>query len=161
MKNCSHIHFQTLLWWPAVRAGLSPNVNIPPPRYCRQMNIPMQLPSLLTRAGYTQQQSCESEWCSLSHRVFLDVHISLTDIRNVRLLSLFTQTQRYHYLFLSFFLFSFFLTRTVENQSIYRKMRIVIEINRLLLIHIIVFFFVFSFSFSGVVVGGRGVRIVI
>ena len=80
-KNCTHTHFQTLLWWPAVRASLSPNVNIPPPRYCRQMNITMQLPPLFTRAGYTQRQSCESEWCSLSHRVFLNVHISVTDIR--------------------------------------------------------------------------------
>ena len=50
-KNCTHTHFQTLLWWPAVRASLSPNVNIPPPRYCRQMNITMQLPPLLISAG--------------------------------------------------------------------------------------------------------------
>ena len=119
MKNCTHTHFQTLLWWPAVRASLNPNVNIPPPRYCRQMNITMQLPPLLSTAGYTQRQSCESEWCSLSHRVFLNVHISVTDIRNVSLFHSPFRSYTAVSLLLSFFLS--FSTRTVENQSIDRK----------------------------------------
>ena len=122
MKNCTHTLFQTLLRWPAVRASLSPNVNIPPPRYCRQVNTTMQLSPLLNRAGYTQRQCCESEWCSLSHRVFLNVHISVTDIRNVSLFpSPFRSYTEVSLLLSSLFIFFKIFFNTYCRESEYRQ----------------------------------------